>query len=137
MKKEWYKTDRCNIQFDLEQQIMSMWGTKEELELFLEAYMDGPKPMTADEVHNLVYGIACMHDLKSDRAFRTFESLLKAFRTEKEGVGTHTRNEALEEAAKVVETFGLSPIAMPQTESTRDALARQIRKLKVEGDEDS
>jgi hypothetical protein len=73
MKEEWRKTDRCNLQFDLEQQIMAMWGTKEELELFLDYYMDGPKSMTEDEVHNLVYGIACMHNLKSDKAFSTFE----------------------------------------------------------------
>ena len=132
--KEWHKTDRCSLQFDLEQQIMSMWGTKEELELFLDAYIDGPAEMTEDEVHNIVYGIACMHNLKSDKAFRTFEKLLKALREEKEGVGTHTRNEALEEAAKVVESFGLNPVVMPQTESTRGMLARQIRKLKVEGD---
>jgi len=133
--KEWHKTDRCSLQFDLEQQIMSMWGTKEELELFLDAYMDGPKEMDEDEVHNIVYGIACMHNLKSDKAFRTFESLLKAFREEKEGVGTHTRNEALEEAAKVVETFGLGPVSLPPVESTRSALARQIRKLKIEGED--
>jgi hypothetical protein len=134
MKKEWHKTDRCNLQFDLEQQIMAMWGTKEELELFLDYYMDVPKPMTEDEVHNLVYGIACMHNLKSDKAFKTFESLLKALKRERDDLGINKRNEALEEAAKVVESFGLNPVAMPQTESTRDMLARQIRKLKVEGD---
>ena len=135
MKEEWRKTDRCNLQFDLEQQIMSMWGTKEELELFLDAYMDGPAEMTEDEVHNIVYGIACMHNLKSDKAFRTFESLLKAFRAEREDRDIYTRNEAFEEAAKVVETFGLGPVAMPPVESTRSALARQIRKLKIEGDD--
>jgi hypothetical protein len=133
--KECHKTNRFNLQFDLEQQIMSMWGTREELELFLDAYMDGPAEMTEDEVHNIVYGIACMHELKSDKAFRTFESLLKAFRAEIDNRDIYTRNEVLEEAAKVVETFGLGPVALPQTESTRDMLARQIRKLKIEGDD--
>ena len=133
--KECHKTNRFNLQFDLEQQIMSMWGTKEQLELFLDAYMDGPAGMTEDEVHNIVYGIACMHELKSDKAFRTFESLLKAFRAEIDNRDIYTRNEVLEEAAKVVETFGLGPVALPQTESTRDMLARQIRKLKIEGDD--
>jgi hypothetical protein len=133
--KEWHKTDRCNLQFDLEQQIMAMWGTKEDLELFLEAYMDNPGKMTEDEVHNIVYGIACMHDLKSDKAFRTFESLLKAFRAEKEDRDVYTRDQALEEAAKVVETFGLDPVALPPVESVRAGLARQIRKLKTEGDD--
>lgn len=133
--KEWRKTDRCNLQFDLEQQIMAMWGTKEELEIFLEAYMDGPKEMDEDEVHNIVYGIACMHDLKSDKAFRTFEKLLKAFKQEKEDRDTYTRNQALEEAARLVETYGLDPISVLPTESFRDGMARQIRNLKIEGDD--
>lgn len=132
---DWQRTSRVDLQFDLEQQIMAVWNTKEELELFLEAYIDGPKPMTEDEVHNIVYGIACMHNLKSDKAFRTFESLLKAFKQEKEDMDTDTRNEALEEAARVVETFGLDPIALAPTESIRAGLARQIRKLKTEGDD--
>ena len=135
--KEWHNTNRCNLQFDLEQQIMAMWGTKEELELFLDYYIDGPKEMTEDEVHNIVYGIACMHHLKSDKAFRTFESLLKALKQEKEDRDTDTRDKALGEAARVVETFGLDPIAMSPTESIRSGLARQIRKLKVEGGKDS
>lgn len=128
-------SDRVNLQFDLEQQIMAMWGTKEEIELFLEAYMDGPAPMTEDQVHNTVYGIACLHDLKCDKAFRTFEKLLKAIKQEKEDRDIYTRDQALEEAANVVETFGLSPIALPPVESVRAGLARQIRKLKTEGED--
>lgn len=128
-------SDRINLQFDLEQQIMAMWGTKEEIELFLEAYMDGPAPMTEDQVHNTVYGIACLHDLKCDKAFRTFEKLLKALKQEKEDRDIYTRDQALEEAATVVETFGLSPIALPPVESVRAGLARQIRKLKTEGED--
>lgn len=128
-------SDRINLQFDLEQQIMAMWGTKEEIELFLEAYIDGPAPMTEDQVHNTVYGIACLHDLKCDKAFRTFEKLLKALKQEKEDRDIYTRDQALEEAATVVETFGLSPIALPPVESVRAGLARQIRKLKTEGED--
>ena len=126
---------RINLQFDLEQQIMQLWGTKEDLETFLEAYMDGPKPMTEDEVHNIVYGIACMHDLKSDKAFRTFENLLQAYKDEREGASTQQVNEALEQAARVVETHGLDPVSILPTESFRDGIARQIRKLKIEGED--
>lgn len=128
-------SDRVNLQFDLEQQIMAVWGTKEDLELFLEAYIDGPAPMTEDQVHNIVYGIVCMHELKCDKAFRTFEKLLKAIKQEREDRDIYTRDQALEEAATVVETFGLSPIALPPVESVRAGLARQIRKLKTEGDD--
>jgi len=137
--KEWDDNSvtgkRINLQFDLEQQILSMWGTKEELDIFLEAYMDGPKPMTEDEVHNIVYGVACMHDLKSDKAFRTFENLLKAYKEEREEASTQQVNEALEQAARVVETYGLDPISVLPTESFRDGIARQIRKLKIEGED--
>ena len=122
---------RAELQFDLEQQIMLTWQTKEDLETFLEAYMDGPKPMTEDQTHNLVYGIVCMHDLRCNKAFHLFERLLKAYREELEGVRMLGYNEALEEAARVVETYGLDPISVLPTESFRDGMARQIRKLKT------
>jgi predicted DNA-binding transcriptional regulator YafY len=112
-----------------------MWNTKDDLELFLESYMDGPKPMTEDEVHNIVYGIACMHDLKSDRAFRTFEKLLKEIHDAKAEDTMSKVNEALEQAARVVETHGLDPVSILPTESFRDGIARQIRKLKIEGED--
>jgi len=122
---------RAELQFDLEQQIMLTWQTKEDLETFLEAYMDGPTPMTEDQAHNLVYGIVCMHDLRCNKAFHLFEKLLKAYREELEGVRMLGYNEALEEAARVVETYGLDPISVLPTESFRDGIARQIRKLKT------
>ena len=122
---------RAELQFDLEQQIMLTWQTKEDLETFLEAYMDGPKPMTEDQTHNLVYGIVCMHDLRCNKAFHLFERLLKAYREELEGVRMLGYNEALEEASRVVETYGLDPISVLPTESFRDGIARQIRKLKT------
>jgi hypothetical protein len=126
---------RINLQFDLEQQIMQLWNTKEDLDLFLEAYYDGPKTMTQDDVHNIVYGIACMHDIKCDKAFRTFENLLKAYKEEREGASTQQVNEALEQAARLVETYGLDPISVLPTESFRDGIARQIRRLKIEGED--
>jgi len=122
---------RAELQFDLEQQIMLTWQTKEDLETFLEAYMDGTTPMTEDQTHNLVYGIVCMHDLRCNKAFHLFEKLLKAYREELEGVRMLGYNEALEEAARVVETYGLDPISVLPTESFRDGIARQIRKLKT------
>jgi hypothetical protein len=124
-----------SARFDLEQQILQMWNTKDDLDLFLEAYLDGPKPMTEDEVYNVVYGIACMHDIKCDKAFRTFESLLKAYKEEREGTSTQQVNEALEQAARLVETYGLDPISVLPTESFRDGIARQVRKLKIEGED--
>lgn len=124
-----------SARFDLEQQILQMWNTKDDLDLFLEAYLDGPKPMTEDEVYNVVYGIACLHDLKSQKAFRTFEKLLKDIHDAKAEDTMSKVNEALEQAARVVETHGLDPVSILPTESFRDGIARQIRKLKIEGED--
>ena len=124
-----------SIRFDLEQQILQMWNTKDDLDLFLEAYLDGPKPMTEDEVYNVVYGIACLHDLKSQKTFNTFEKLLKEIHDAKTEATMSQVNEALEQAARVVETYGLDPISVLPTESFRDGIARQIRKLKIEGED--
>jgi hypothetical protein len=53
--------------FDLEQDIMQLYNTSEDLDLFLKAYIDGETPMTEDHVWNIVYGIKCMQVLRADK----------------------------------------------------------------------
>lgn len=62
--------------FDLEQAILAMWSTKEDIDLLLEQYLDGPKPMTEDEVSNFLIGLAAIHDARGQRAFSIFEKLV-------------------------------------------------------------
>lgn len=58
--------------FDMEQDILSIWDLKKDLETFLELYCDRPKPMTEDEVYNYVYGIANTLDLRIERLWDSF-----------------------------------------------------------------
>lgn len=122
-------TKRQNLQFDLEQQIMQTWSTKEDLEMFLEAYMDGHSPMSEDETHNIVHGIACIHNLRCDKAFRTFENFLKELREERDGVVQAARQEALQEASDAVAALSDSPFMSAPTESFRDRAVKAILNL--------
>ena len=122
-------TRRQDLQFDLEQQIMQAWNTKEDLELFLERYMDDPKPMSEDEVHNVVYGIVCMHELRCQKAFKTFEDFLKELREERDGVVQAARQEALQEASDAVAALSDAPFMSAPTESFRDRAVKTILNL--------
>lgn len=64
---------------DLEQDIMSAWGTRDDIDLFLKQYMDGEIPMTEDDVWNILHGIQKMHELRCQRMWDTFEGLTKVF----------------------------------------------------------
>jgi hypothetical protein len=60
-------------QFDLEQKIMQIWSTKEDLMLFLKAYIDFPEPMSEDDVMNTILGIASMHELRCQDLFNAYK----------------------------------------------------------------
>lgn len=63
--------------FDLEQDIMAIWGVKEELEMFLAEYIDGDQVMDQDDVWNYVHAIAMMTELRSRRLWDTFRQVLE------------------------------------------------------------
>ena len=122
-------TRRQDLQFDLEQQIMQAWNTKEDLELFLERYMDNPTPMTEDEVHNTVYGIVCMHELRCQKAFKTYEDFLKELRDERDTLVQEARQKALQEASDAVAALSDAPFVTAPTESFRDRAVKTILNL--------
>lgn len=64
--------------FDLEQAILASWSTKEDIDLFLEQYMDGPRPMTEDEVANYMLGLSAIHNARMERVWAIFEQLISA-----------------------------------------------------------
>lgn len=66
-----FETDR----FDLEQAILAMWSTKEDIDLITSRYMDGPV-MSEDEMANALIGLSTLHDMRSARAFEIFEKLI-------------------------------------------------------------
>lgn len=62
--------------FDLEQAILSAWSTKEDVDLFVEKFLDGASPMTEDEVTNYMIGLSSIHEARCEKLFRIFERLI-------------------------------------------------------------
>lgn len=114
-----------NLRFDMEQEIMRIWGLKEDLELFHEKYLDGPKPMTEDEVSNTLAGLITLTDLRCEKAFNTFEKWCSADYERQQEF-----DNVLEIAANIAETEGLHDASVPR-EDFRTRIARKIRSLKL------
>jgi hypothetical protein len=114
-----------DLRFDMEQEILRVWGLKEDLELFHERYLDSPTPMSEDEVSNIIAGLISMTDLRCQKAFDTFEKWCSADYERQQEF-----DNVLEIAANIAETEGLNDAAVPR-EDFRTRIARKIRSLKV------
>ena len=62
---------------DLEDAIYLAWRTSDDLDLFFKHHGDHPKPMTEDEVSNMIYGIKQMHDMRMEKLFEVFRKVHK------------------------------------------------------------
>ena len=51
---------------DLEDAIYVAWRTSDDLEMFFKHYGDHPKPMTEDEVLNMILGLKMLHDMRME-----------------------------------------------------------------------
>ena len=51
---------------DLEDAIYKVWQTSDDLDMFFKHHGDHPKPMTEDEVSNMIYGIKQLHDIRME-----------------------------------------------------------------------
>lgn len=63
-------TDR----FDLEEALMSCWGTADDIKLVSEMVVDEG---SSEEIANALIGIRQLHEMKCKRAFAIFERMLK------------------------------------------------------------
>jgi hypothetical protein len=63
--------------FDLESEIMSVWNTKDDLELITSRMMDDPDPMSEDEIANVLIGLTELHDIRCKKLFNVFEAMLR------------------------------------------------------------
>lgn len=63
--------------FDLEQDIMTAWGTCEDIQLIYERFYDGHESMSVDDMANLLLGLKQMHQLRCEKLFETFEEIVK------------------------------------------------------------
>ena len=114
-----------DLQFDLEQEILRIWGLKEDIDLLMEKHMDSPTPMTEDEISNALLALSQITDLRCSKAFDTFEKWVKARYEDRKA-----NDELLETAAKIAEGEGLSePFTVPPTD-LRTRIANKIRSLK-------
>jgi hypothetical protein len=63
--------------FDLEAEIMSVWNTKDDLELITSRMMDDPDPMSEDDIANVLIGLTELHDIRCKKLFDVFEAMIR------------------------------------------------------------
>lgn len=60
--------------FDLEQEIMKCWNVVDDIDTLYETL--GDRHLTQDEVLNALLGMKTMYQMKFDKMFRVFESMI-------------------------------------------------------------
>mgnify|MGYP003724366865 CR=1 FL=1 len=72
--------------FHLENEIMNVWHTKDDLEAITERILDDP--ITADEIGNLLIGLSALHDTRCRKLFLIFETMVheNCFNREKQTI---------------------------------------------------
>lgn len=63
--------------FELEQDIMRLYSICEDIDLFLQQHIDGPRPFTEDEVWNVLHGLRTMHELRINRVNEGLNKVLE------------------------------------------------------------
>ena len=64
--------------FSLEEQIMNVWQTKDDLDAITERHYNDPDgPMTEDEISNLLIGLSELHETRMKKLWRVFETMVK------------------------------------------------------------
>ena len=64
--------------FNLEEEIMHVWQTKDDLDAVAERHYDDPDgPMTEDEISNVLIGLSELHETRMKKLWRVFETMVK------------------------------------------------------------
>jgi hypothetical protein len=63
--------------FQLEDAIMRLWGTAEDVETLFDYFYERHESMTVDELANALLGIKQMIQMRGELAFEIYEKLLK------------------------------------------------------------
>ncbi len=67
------KYDRMN----LEEEIMNVWQTRDDLDAVTERILDDPKgPMTEDEIGNVLIGLSELHETRCKKLWKVFETMI-------------------------------------------------------------
>ena len=72
--------------FDLENEILNVWHTKDDLDVITERFLD--ELLTVDEVGNLLIGLSGLHDIRCQKLFLIFETMIheKCFNRERQTI---------------------------------------------------
>ena len=71
---------------DLEDKIMNVWGTVEDIDTFLYRYLDSPAgEMSEDDIANTLLGIKTLHDQRCQKLWDAFGEVLKSNRDHRHG----------------------------------------------------
>ena len=69
---------KMNNRFNLEEEILNVWHTKDDLDDIMERVFDDPGgPMTEDEIGNLLIGLSELHNTRCKKLFHVFETMIK------------------------------------------------------------
>ena len=66
---------------ELEDKVMGVWSTCEDIDTFLYRYLDSPAgDMSEDDIANTLLGIKTLHDQRCHKLWDAFEEVLKSNR---------------------------------------------------------
>lgn len=83
--------NNLDIKFELEQSIMQCWNVVDDLKMLYEYVGDDPffkgmDPKHEDKLMNMLLGLTELYQLKFEKCFSNFETLLKEQHEEKQMV---------------------------------------------------
>lgn len=65
--------------FDLEQSILQCWNVCDELDLLYTQTLERSRPLTQDEMANILLGMKLMYQMKFEKCFSEFEDVCKQY----------------------------------------------------------
>ena len=63
--------------FDLEEEIMNIWQTEDDLDAVVHRMMENPEPIPNKEIANLLIAVSKLHDLRCQKLFDVFEKMVQ------------------------------------------------------------
>ena len=62
--------------FDLEEELMNIWQTEDDLDAVVHRMMINPDPLPNKEIANLLIAVSKLHDLRCQKLFDIFEKMV-------------------------------------------------------------
>lgn len=107
---------QTNNNFDMEQQIMKVWGVADDIRDLANHILDCESPMSEDDIFNALNGLSYMLDIKCEKLFNEFEKSLKI-------------RARLNDVAKMETNVAKKETYIPSTE--RAGLIEKLRELQA------